>query len=151
MRAVPVLDVQILDRPVQALDVAPFPGNAGAECVFLGRSRADEHPCHGRLVKLVYSAYAPLAQSTLRDLAEQAAARFDCRVVRVHHALGEVPVGQASVLVQVVTAHRDQAFEACRFLIDRLKATAPIWKKEHWSDGTTWSAGQPVRPDPEPH
>ncbi len=65
-------------------------------------------------------------------------------LVRIHHAVGEVPVGEASVLVQVVCGHRAKAFEACRFLIDRLKATAPIWKQELWADGTSWSKGTPV-------
>ena len=143
----PVLDVQIMDRPVEAMDIEPFPGGAGAECALLGRTRADVHPRYGRLYKLVYSAYGPLAERTLRDLAQCAAQRYGCHLVRVHHALGEVPVGESSVLVQVVGAHRDKAFEACRFIIDRLKATAPIWKKEQWALGTTWSRGNPVRVD----
>lgn len=145
MPAPPVLDVQILDRPVEARAVEPFPAGAGAECAFLGRTRAEVHPRHGRLVKLVYSAFEPLATATLRALAEEAARRFACDLVRVHHALGEVPVGQASVLVQVTSAHRDRAFEACRFVIDRLKETAPIWKREEWAAGATWSPGRPVR------
>jgi molybdopterin synthase catalytic subunit len=70
--------------------------------------------------------------------------KFGCLAVRMHHALGEVPPGEASVLVQVVCGHRDMAFAACRFLIDELKAKAPIWKREQWTDGSTWSAGQVV-------
>ena len=142
--AAPVIDVRIVNRPVEAAAVDPFPGGAGAECAFLGRTRADVHPRHGRLVRLVYFAYEPLAQRTLGELAGCAAQRFGCLVVRVHHALGEVPVGMPSVLVQVVAGHRDQAFEACRFIVDRLKATAPIWKQEQWARGTTWSPGAPV-------
>ena len=138
------IDVKIVDHPVEVVAVEPFPTQAGAECVFLGRTRGDVHPRHGKLAWLSYHAYVPLASRTLGELAEHAAERFECRMVRIHHAVGEVPVGEASVLVQVVCGHRAKAFEACRFLIDRLKETAPIWKQELWADGTSWSEGTPV-------
>ncbi len=138
------IDVKIVEHPVEVVAVEPFPPQAGAECVFLGRTRGEVHPRHGTLARLSYQAYVPLASRTLGELAEDAAARFECRMVRIHHAVGEVPVGAASVLVQVVCDHRAKAFEGCRFLIDRLKATAPIWKQELWADGTSWSEGTPV-------
>ncbi len=144
MTAPPVIDVRICDQPVGMVEADPFPPDAGAECVFLGRTRVEIHPRHGRLTRLRYAAYRPLADRTLSDLAQDATRRFDCLFVRIHHAIGEVPVGEASVLVQVVCGHRAKAFEACRFLIDRLKATAPIWKQEFWADGTSWSQGTPV-------
>lgn len=145
MAAAPTdIDVQILDHPVQPVAFAPFPAPAGAECTFLGRTRMEVHPRHGALVHLTYQAYEPLARQVLTDLAGQAADRFECHVVRVHHAVGDVPIGQASVLVQVVCGHRAEAFAACRFLIDGLKAAAPIWKRQRWADGTTWSTGSPV-------
>ena len=147
MTASPGIDVRILEHPVGAVAADPFPAQAGAECVFLGRTRRDIHPRHGELVRLSYQAYLPLAHHTLSELAKQATDRFDCDLVRIHHAIGEVPVGKASVLVQVVCGHRARAFEACRFLIDRLKATAPIWKQELWADGTSWSQGTPVDQD----
>ena len=139
-----MIDVRILDRPVAAIDVAPFPRPAGGECIFLGRTRAESHPEHGELKRLSYEAYRPMAEQVLRNLATAAAVEFGCLPVRVHHAVGDVGPGEASVLVQVVTGHRAAAFDACRFLIDRLKATAPIWKREVWADGTTWSRGTPV-------
>ncbi len=80
----------------------------------------------------------------LCELADEASRLFECQMVRVHHAVGEVAIGEASVLVQVVAGHRDKAFAACRFLIDKLKTTAPIWKRELWADGTSWSTGTPV-------
>lgn len=140
------IDVQILDHPVQPASVDPFPESAGAECLFLGRTRREVHPDHGPLRRLSYQAYLPLARSSLAELARLAADRFDCRVVRIHHAVGDVPVGSASVLIQVVCGHRGSAFDACRFLIDRLKVTVPIWKQETWTDGTTWARGRPVEP-----
>jgi molybdopterin synthase catalytic subunit len=88
-----------------------------------------------------------MALRVLRELAQEAAGRFECMTVRIHHAVGEVPLGEASVLVQVVCGHRGASFQACRFLIDRLKEQAPIWKREEWEDGTTWADGAVV---PEP-
>ena len=143
-RPAPVIDVKLLDEPLRYLPFDPFPQPAGAECVFLGRSRAEEHAEHGRLRRLRYDAYRPMARRVLGDLAQRAAQRFGCLAVRLHHALGDVPPGEASVLVQVVCGHRAEALDACRFLIDAIKAEAPIWKREHWADGATWSEGSPV-------
>lgn len=119
--------------------LSPFPIEAGGECVFLGRTRMERHAKHGDLLRLSYDAYREMAERVLHDLAREAVNRFGCLAVRVHHAIGEVPVGEASVLVQVACGHRDKAFEACRFLIDRLKTDAPIWKREQWQGGETWS------------
>ena len=140
-----IIDVRLVDRPVDFVAVEPFPVEAGGECVFLGRTRIEAHPQHGLLKRLSYEAYRPMAESVLRDLARQAVEEFGCVAVRIHHAVCEVPPGQASVLVQTVCGHRAAAFESCRFLIDQLKSQAPIWKREEWSDGASWSAGVPVR------
>lgn len=137
------LDVRLCDGPVSIqpwLDAPP----GGGECIFLGRTRAEAHPLYGGLDRLSYEAYRPMAERILRDLASQAVERFGCRAVRIHHAVGEVPVGYASVLIQVMTDHRAEAFEACRFLIDAVKARAPIWKREVWASGMTWSPGAAV-------
>ena len=142
------IDVQLTDRPVQFTPIDPFPHTAGGECAFLGRTRIETHPSHGRLIRLSYEAYAPMAEQVLHDLACQAREQFGCLFIRIHHAACEVPTGEASVLVQTACAHRAAAFDACRFLIDRLKSQAPIWKREVWQDGVTWSAGVPVQGGP---
>lgn len=85
-----------------------------------------------------------MAERVLTDIAQEAALRHACLLVRIHHSMGEVPPGSASVLVQVVTAHRAAAFDACRYLIDALKSRAPIWKRELWEDGATWSQGAAI-------
>ncbi|UCD75306.1 MAG: molybdenum cofactor biosynthesis protein MoaE [Phycisphaerales bacterium] len=139
-----VIDVRLCDGTVDYRRVGSFPPQAGAECVFLGRTRRDRHPKHGQLVRLEYEAYQPLAERVLRELAAEAVARFGCLMVRVHHAVREVPPGEASVLVQVACPHRSEAFEACRFLIDELKARSPIWKRQIWADGAAWSEGRVV-------
>jgi molybdopterin synthase catalytic subunit len=137
----PSIDVQLVNHPVCPGVFEPFPDPAGGECLFLGRTRREDHPRHGRLVRLCYEAHVPLAQRVLHDLAQQAVARHGCLAVRIHHALGPVAVGEASVLVQTVTPHRAEAFGAARFLIDRLKQVAPIWKREEWALGATWAPG----------
>ena len=145
MPGAPTIDIQIIDRPVRYMAVDAFPENAGAECVFLGRTRSDNHEQHGDLVELSYEAYEPMAQAELQRLADQATQQFDCLFIRIHHAIGVVPIAEASVLVQTVCGHRAESFDACRFLIDELKKSVPIWKQERWADGTTWSSGTAVQ------
>ncbi len=89
--------------------------------------------------RLVYEAYEPMALAELQRLADEAAGRWPvCRVVLAHR-LGEVPVGEAAVFVGVACAHRAEAFDACRWLIDTLKEDVPIWKRETLADGSqTW-------------
>lgn len=128
--------------PVRDESWAPFPQPAGAECVFLGRTRAETHPQNGKLTMLRYEAYEDMARRLLNDLAQEAVTMFGCLAVRIHHAMGDVPVGEASVCVNVVCGHRAKAFEACRFLIDSLKESVPIWKQEVWERGSTWSKGE---------
>ena len=141
---VPIIDVKLTGHPVEAEPFAVCPPGAGGECVFLGRTRLETHPEHGDLVRLTYDAYRPMAIRKLEGLAAAAVSRFGCLAVRIHHAVGEVAPGRASVLVQVLCGHRAEAFAACRFLIDRLKVEAPIWKRQVWASGSTWSPGTPV-------
>jgi molybdopterin synthase catalytic subunit len=140
----PFVDVALLDKPVEPQSLSPFPPDCGAECIFIGRTRVEQHPDHGPLLGLRYQAYRPLATNVLEDLARQAAHRFSCSCVRIHHAVGEVPPGGASVLVQVAAPHRRDTFEACRFVMDQLKQQAPIWKQELWADSATWLKGTAV-------
>lgn len=135
----PIIDIKLVNHPVSVSAIKPFPEQAGAECIFLGRTRSDTHPDHGNLVRLEYEIYTTMAVQQLQDLAQQAINQFDCLAVRIHHSLGTVQIGEASVLVQVVCDHRDSSFKACRFLIDQLKQVVPIWKREMWADGYTWS------------
>jgi molybdopterin synthase catalytic subunit len=94
-------------------------------------------------VRLAYDAYAPMAAKTMYALADEAAARWPVLRTCVLHRLGEVPPPEASVVIGVACAHRAAAFEACRWLIDTLKGQVPIWKREHYADGTTeWVQGQ---------
>jgi len=109
--------------------------SAGAVLLFLGVTR--EFTAGRQTIKLDYEAYGEMAQRELQRLRDQAMQDWqliDCKIV---HRLGEVPLAEASVAIVVVSPHRKEAFAAGEWLIDRLKETVPIWKCEHWADGTT--------------
>ena len=92
---------------------------------------------------LDYEAYEEMALNQMEELAEQAIAKFGVRDVALVHRLGRLELGETSVLIVVASAHRAAAFEACRWLIDTLKRTVPIWKKEYFVDGAVWADGEP--------
>ena len=135
------MDIALLEHPAGTVEWAPIPAG-GAECNFLGRTRPESHPHHGELVALDYEAYRTMALRTMDELARTAASIWPCLGIRIHHALGAVPIGEASVFISVICPHRSDAFDACRWLIDTLKAQVPIWKQEQWADGTSWAPGR---------
>lgn len=106
---------------------------AGGTCVFVGTSRRWTDGVETNL--LTYEAYAPMAAAELARLATAAAERWGAFRVAVLHRTGAVPPPEASVAVGVACAHRAEAFEAARWLIDTLKETVPIWKTEHEPHG----------------
>ena len=110
--------------------------DCGAIVTFEGMTRS---PSDGKIVRLLeYEAYEERAAAQLKALANEAADSFDLGGVVAAHRTGVVPVGEVSVVVSAVAAHRDQAFEGARWLIDRIKADAAIWKKEIFEDGERW-------------
>lgn len=117
----------------------------GAVVTFTGTTR--DHNDGAAVLSLRYEAYTEMAQKVLCELFEEAIKRFPITRARVAHRLGEVPVGEASVVVVVASPHRGPAFDACRFLMDRLKAEAPIWKLERLQGG---EGGRWVGSLPEP-
>lgn len=141
----PDLDVGLDTGPVH-VDTGGSSGGAGAECSFLGITRPEIHPDHGPLKSLDYEAHVPMAERELHAIAVIAAERWSLLSVRLHHAVGQVPVGQASVVIQVHAHHRAESFEACRWLIDELKSRVPIWKRECWERGSSWKSGTSLQP-----
>lgn len=116
-------------------------GEDGAVVVFDGMVR---NQTRGRkTLYLDYEAYEAMALKEMDALAAQARTNFGVRHVTLVHRLGRLQIGETSVLIVVASAHRAQAFDACRWLIDTLKKTVPIWKKETFADGTVWAAGEP--------
>jgi molybdopterin synthase catalytic subunit len=103
----------------------------------------------GQLVEgLAYEAFEPMALGVLDAIADEMAARFGVRRLAILHRTGEVPVGEASVIIVVAAEHRAAAFDACRHAIEELKARAPIWKLERYRDGSVW-IGSPARHGPD--
>jgi MoaE-MoaD fusion protein len=96
-----------------------------------------------RTLYLDYEAYEPMALQQIKSLAAQAQERFAVRAASIVHRLGRLEIGETSVLIVVAAAHRGAAFEACRWIIDTLKKTVPIWKKEYFDDGAVWADGEP--------
>jgi molybdopterin synthase catalytic subunit/molybdopterin converting factor small subunit len=96
-----------------------------------------------RTLYLNYEAYEEMALKQMDALAGQALQQFSIRDVAIVHRLGRLEIGETSVLIMVASAHRAAAFEACRWLIDTLKRTVPIWKKEFFEDGAVWADGEP--------
>lgn len=116
-------------------------GEDGATVVFEGIVRNETR---GRKTRyLDYEAYEEMALEQLESLAGQAVRQFQIRDVAIIHRLGRLEIGETSVLIAVASAHRAAAFEACRWLIDTLKRTVPIWKKEYFEDGAVWADGEP--------
>lgn len=117
---------------------------SGGLNVFIGTTRNHSF---AREVKLLeYEAYEPMALHTIEQIEREAREKWPIHGVAIVHRLGRVPVGEASVVIAVSAAHRNEAFEACRFLIDTLKREVPIWKREHFVDGTSeWSGAKPAK------
>lgn len=120
-------------------------GGDGAVVVFDGIVRNNTRG--RRTLYLDYTAYEPMVLPELRRLADEARERFGISDVALVHRLGKLQVGETSVLIAVTSAHRGAAFDACRWLIDTLKKTVPIYKQEFFEDGVAWADGEPFPAD----
>ncbi len=125
------LDPQQVQKAVEA-------SGYGAVVLFSGNVR--DNALGNRVLYLEYEAYAPLADKTLRQIAEKAeqGGNVSCAIA---HRLGRLEIGECSVVVAVAAPHRTEAFTLCQWVMDTLKATVPIWKKEHFDGGTHWIEG----------
>ncbi len=127
-----------------ALRAVVLTSSSGALVVFEGVVR-DRHEGHA-VLRLDYEAYEPMAERTLREVAEAVRRDFDVHDVAIHHRIGTLEVGETSLLVVVSAEHRRDAFEAALAAVDRVKESVPVWKREVGPDGTTWQEGVPPRP-----
>jgi molybdopterin synthase catalytic subunit len=136
-------EVVIVREPIDTLAVVArlkHPAD-GATVVFDGIVRDNTRG--RRTLYLEYEAYEAMALKQMRSLAAESRTRFSVRAVSIVHRLGRLEIGETSVLIVVSSAHRGVAFEACRWMIDTLKKTVPIWKKEYFEDGAVWADGEP--------
>jgi MoaE-MoaD fusion protein len=136
-------EVHIVREPIaaQALIEKLKMQEDGAAVIFDGVVRNNTRG--RRTLYLDYEAYEAMALKKMEALAEEARSRFGVRQVALVHRLGRLEIGETSVLIVVASAHRGPAFEACRWIIDTLKKTVPIWKKEYFEDGAVWADGEP--------
>ncbi|NOW95708.1 molybdenum cofactor biosynthesis protein MoaE [Mucilaginibacter sp. SG564] len=122
------------------IDWIMSPESGGID-VFIGTVR---NATKGKpVLKLDFEAYEPMAISEMEKISRQAFEKWPVQKILIHHRTGTLQVGEVPVIIAVSAAHRDAAFEACRYIIDTLKQTVPIWKKEAFEDGEVWVAAHP--------
>lgn len=129
--------IQLQAEPLENARVTQFVSvpEAGGIAIFLGTTRAEQSPQHGDLVALDYEAYEEMARQQMQDLARCARQRWPICRLAILHRIGRVALAEPSVIIAVSSAHRAEAFDACRWIIDTLKAEVTIWKKEVWEGG----------------
>jgi molybdopterin synthase catalytic subunit len=137
-----VLDLEAVVRLVEAEDPA---GRHGAVTVFLGTVRGEN--AGRRVVELYYEAYEPLAIRALEIISGEVAEAWPGVRLAVRHRVGRLAVGEASIVIAAASAHRAEAFQACRYVIERVKQIVPIWKREVFDGGESWIEGATADPD----
>ena len=136
--------IQITSEPIDVAAMIAWVSSpqSGGIAIFLGCTRGETHADGRQLVALDYEAYEQMAEPQLHNMVAQARKRWPIIRAAVSHRTGQVLVSEPSVAIVVGTPHRADAFEACRFLIDELKKSAAIWKKEIWNEGdASWVKG----------
>jgi molybdopterin synthase catalytic subunit len=114
---------------------------AGGIDVFIGTVR--DHTKGKKVIRLEFEAYEKMALSEMQKIADEMMKRWPLHNILIHHRVGVLQIGEVPVIIAVSASHRDAAFDACRYAIDTLKQTVPIWKKEIFEDGEEWVAAHP--------
>ena len=118
-----------------------FDASCGGIALFVGTVRNQTQ--NKEVTLLDFSAYESMAVKEMQKIADNALTEFDILKIAIHHAEGELKIGDIPVIIAVSSPHRKAAFAACQFAIDTLKETVPIWKKEHFVDGEVWVNATP--------
>lgn len=145
--AVPLVHVGAGELDLQALMAAiaaSTPGD-GAITTFSGLVR--DHNQGRRVEFLVYEAYEELAIKTLARIVDESREAWPDTRLGVHHRIGRLDIGEASIIIVAASAHRANAFAACRYMIERVKQIVPIWKHEHFAGGDVWLEGATADPE----
>jgi molybdopterin synthase catalytic subunit len=129
---------RVQEEPIDAREVEALVGDPGAGAVVTFSGTVRDHGRGQSVALLEYEAYAPAAERMMAQVGEEIAGRWPVIKVAMVHRIGALPVGEVSVVIAISSAHRDAAFEASRYAIERLKEIVPIWKKEHYDDGAAW-------------
>ncbi|WP_298265815.1 molybdenum cofactor biosynthesis protein MoaE [uncultured Lutibacter sp.] len=135
--------IQITTKTLNLQDCYNFVQDAscGGIALFVGTVRNTTK--NKEVTLLDFSGYEPMAVKEMQKIANQALEKFSIHKIAIHHAVGELKIGDIPVIIAVSSAHRKAAFEACEFAINTLKETVPIWKKEHFEDGEVWVNAHP--------
>ena len=116
---------------------------AGAIAIFDGVVRNNSEG--NKVLRMEYEAHQNMVEKMMRDLADETKKKFPVLAISMQHRTRMLEIGESSVLIAVSSAHRGDAFQACRYVIDTLKVTFPIWKKEYFEKGSDWVEGTPVK------
>ena len=135
--------ITITDQPIDVQKVIDAANSleAGAVNAFIGTIR--DNAKKKRVVRLEYEAYNSMAIAEIQKVIDEACAKWSLLGWSIVHRVGILEPGEVAVVVAISTAHRKESFEACQFIIDNVKAKAPIWKKEVFEDGEEWVAAHP--------
>ena len=133
-----------VERIAAALDRS---GADGAVVTFVGLVR--DHNAGRRVLYLEYEAYEPLALKSFERILQESRERWPSARLALHHRVGRIEIGEASIVIVARSPHRAEAYAACRFAIERVKQIAPIWKREFFDGGDVWIEGATANPDDE--
>jgi len=135
--------IEITDQPIDKNKIisAAESLEAGALNIFIGTVRAKT--ADKKVIRLEYECYEPMAVSEIEKIFEEASQRWPILKVAISHRIGVLQLGDEAVVLAVSTPHRKESFEACQFIIDTLKQTVPIWKKEVYEGGEEWVSAHP--------
>ena len=137
------IDIEIHATPLNVTNCVDWimSPQAGGIDIFIGTVR--DATKGKKVIRLEFEAYKNMAKKEMEKIAEQAYSKWPVQKILIHHRTGVLQIGEIPVIIAVAAAHRDAAFDACRYIIDTLKQTVPIWKKEIFEDGEVWVAAHP--------
>ena len=139
--------VAVTSEPLDADAVNALVGAQGDGAVVTFAGLVRDHNQGRRVRFLEYDAYEPLAVRALQRIVAEAAELWPSARVAAHHRIGRLEIGEASIVIAAASAHRTDAFAACRYTIERVKQIVPIWKREHFDGGEVWLEGATADPD----
>ena len=142
--------IEITDEPLdpEAITAKVRRGSNGAVVTFLGTTR--DFTAGRTVLYLEYEAYRPMADDKLAEIVDEIRERWSIEDVAIAHRLGRLEIGEISLIVAVASPHREAAFAACQYSVDRIKQMVPIWKKEFFEGGEVWVGSQEGPPAKEP-
>jgi molybdopterin synthase catalytic subunit len=142
-----VAAVAVVTSPLDADALVALVGAQGDGAVVTFAGLVRDHNQGRRVRFLEYEAYEPLAVRALQQIVDEAKQLWPSARVAAHHRIGRLEIGEASIVIAAASAHRGDAFAACRYTIERVKQIVPIWKREHFEGGDVWLEGATADPD----